>query len=211
MTEQTAGVSLALSLLSPVRPRRCVVSETASDPHRPRPVREAVDAEQAHGLQLENSIFMQEQPRLTREGGNSMSAEANKAIVNRLYDEVFNQRKLAVTDDLIASDYTRHDPANPHFRSGLEGYKQFQSAFLRAFPDGHFTVTDQIAAGDKVVTRWTTTGMQTGDLPGIPATRKHVTITGITISRIENGKIAEDWQEWDQLGMLRQLGVVSAV
>src|SRR5690606_17580698 len=123
----------------------------------------------------------------------------------------YNQKKLDVADELIAPDYVLHDPASPHFRGGLEGYKQFQVTYLRAFPDAHLTVDDQIAAADEVVTRWTTRGTQTGDLPGIPATGKQVTVTGITISRIENGKIVEDWQEWDQLGMLRQLGVVSVV
>lgn len=138
-----------------------------------------------------------------------MSADANKALVNRVFDEVFNQKNLAVADELIASDYVLHDPANPHFRGGLEGYKQFQSAYFRAFPDAHLIVNDQVASGDEVATRWVTHGTQTGDLPGIPAAGKQVTVTGITISRISNGKIAEDWQDWDQLGMLRQLGVLS--
>ncbi|HEU4793565.1 MAG TPA: ester cyclase [Nitrolancea sp.] len=138
-----------------------------------------------------------------------MSVEENKAIVNRVLTEVFNQKNFAVADELIASDYVLHDAANPQFRGGLEGYKQFQATYLRAFPDAHLTVNDQIAAGEEVATRWTTRGTQTGDLPGIPATGKQVTVTGITISRIGNGKITEDWQEWDQLGMLRQLGVLS--
>lgn len=139
-----------------------------------------------------------------------MSAEANKAIVHRVLDEVFNHKNLDAADELIASDYVLHDPANPQFRGGLEGYKAFQTTYLRAFPDAHLTINDQIASGDEVATRWTTQGTQTGDLPGITATGKPVTVTGITISRIVNGKIAEDWQDWDQLGMLRQLGVLSS-
>jgi steroid delta-isomerase-like uncharacterized protein len=96
----------------------------------------------------------------------------------------------------------------PAFTGGIEAWKKFQSKYRKAFPDHRLAIEDQIAEGDKVVTRWTTQGTHKADLPGIPATGKHVKITGITISRLSNGKIVEEWQNWDALGLLQQLDVV---
>ena len=139
-----------------------------------------------------------------------MSADQNKAIVRGVFDEVFNKGNLSAADEILAPDYTLHDPAAPKFTGGRKAYKQFQARYLKAFPDHRLTVEDQIAEGDKVVTRWTARGTHRGDLPGIPATGKPVTVTGITVSRISGGRIAEEWQDWDSLGMLQQLGVVPA-
>jgi steroid delta-isomerase-like uncharacterized protein len=91
---------------------------------------------------------------------------------------------------------------------GIDGNKVFTSMFLRAFPDTRMTVEQQVAEGDNVVTRWTAQGTHKGELMGIPATGKQVTITGITIDRIVAGRIVESWDEFDQFGMMQQLGVV---
>ncbi len=139
-----------------------------------------------------------------------MSAEENKAIIRRLFDEVFNKGNLGAADAVLAPDYVLHDPAAPDFAGGREGYRQFQSRYLKAFPDHRLAVEDQIAEGDRVATRWTARGTHRGDLPCIPATGRPVTVTGITISRIFGGRIAEEWQDWDSPGMLQQLGVVPA-
>ena len=79
---------------------------------------------------------------------------------------------------------------------------------LGAFPDARVTVEDQVAEGDKVVSRWTATGTHTGDLMGIPPTERRIEISGITINRFSGGKIAEDWYQSDDLGMMQQLGVI---
>ncbi len=139
-----------------------------------------------------------------------MSAEHNKAIVRRLYDEVFNKGNLSAADEILAPNYSLHDPAAPKFAGGRQAYKRFQARYLKAFPDHRITVEDQIAEGNKVVTRWVARGTHRGDLQGIRPTGKRVTVTGITISRISRGKIAEDWQNWDSLGLLQQLGVAAA-
>jgi predicted ester cyclase len=81
-------------------------------------------------------------------------------------------------------------------------------AFKSAFPDLHFTIEDTLVEGDKIVWRWSSTGTNTGSMMGMPSTNKKATITGIEIYRIANGKIAERWGNFDQLGMLQQLGVV---
>ena len=82
--------------------------------------------------------------------------------------------------------------------------------FLSAFPDTQMTVEDELADGDKVATRWTATGTHTGELMGIPPTGKQVTVTGMDINRLVGGKIVEHWGEFDQMGMMQQLGVVPA-
>ncbi len=90
---------------------------------------------------------------------------------------------------------------------GLEAAKQFDTMLRGAFPDIHFTVEDQIAETDKVVTRWTARGTHRGQLMGIPATNRSVTWAGITIHRIADGRVAESWVSSDALGLMQQLGV----
>jgi len=91
---------------------------------------------------------------------------------------------------------------------GTAGIKQFISIYRTAYPDTHFTVEDQVAEGDKVATRWTATGTHRGELMGIAPTGKRVTVTGIAITRVTNGKIVETWNNFDALGQLQQLGVI---
>ena len=80
--------------------------------------------------------------------------------------------------------------------------------YRSAFPDMQLTIEDQIAEGDKVVTRWTARGTHQGELMGIPPTGKQATVTGITVGRVANGKFVESWSNFDALGMMQQLGVV---
>jgi steroid delta-isomerase-like uncharacterized protein len=136
--------------------------------------------------------------------------ETNKAVVRRQTEELWNQGNLNVIDEIYATDYVRHDPESSGI-SNSEGLKQLITAYRTAFPDIHFTNDDLVAEGDLVVGRWTSTGTQTGDLmmdPMIPATGVQGTSTGISIYRIANGKIVEEWAEWDFLGMMEQLGVI---
>jgi steroid delta-isomerase-like uncharacterized protein len=137
-----------------------------------------------------------------------MSTEDNKALVRRFYEEGWNQGNLAVFDELLAPNHVLHDPGFPQPIHGLEGFKQYYGGYATAFPGNQITVEAYIAEGDTVVSRWTGRGTHKGDLLGIPPTGKQVTVTGITINRIANGKIAEDWSNYDMLGMLQQLGVV---
>ena len=87
---------------------------------------------------------------------------------------------------------------------------QFYGTLRAAFPDLHFKVEDQIAAGDRVVTRWTASGTHAGEFQGIPADRQAVRITGIDIDRFVDGKVVECWPEVNELGLLQQLGVLPA-
>jgi steroid delta-isomerase-like uncharacterized protein len=140
-----------------------------------------------------------------------MSTEANKAIARRFLEEGFGQGNLAILDELIAPDQANGGPgALPGMPSGPEGAKMLITAYRNAFPDLHFTIDEQVAEGNTVVTRWSARGTNTGKLAGMPATGKTAMVVGVGIDRVENGKIVESWGIFDQFGMLQQLGAIPA-
>jgi steroid delta-isomerase-like uncharacterized protein len=134
-------------------------------------------------------------------------SEENKALIRRFVEEAFNEGNLDVADEVYASGFVSHEPAGPVER-GPEYVKQFVGTYRSAFPDGHTTVEDVIAEGDEVAYRWRFRGTHRGELMGIAPTGKVVAITGITVDRISGGRIEEEWNNFDQLGVLRQLGAV---
>ena len=135
-----------------------------------------------------------------------MSAEENKAIARRAYDAI-NRIDLDALEEMVDSDITDHDPA-PGQGPGLEGVKQYFSALHAAFPDVHMDVEDMIAEGEKVVARVSVSGTHQGEFLGIEPTGNRVTIKGIDILRITDGRVVEHWGNFDDLSMLQQLGVV---
>jgi steroid delta-isomerase-like uncharacterized protein len=134
-------------------------------------------------------------------------SDENKALIQRFVEEAFNEGNLDVSGEVYAPDFVSHESAGPVGRDP-EYVKQFVGTYRNAFPDGRTTVEDVIAEGDRVAYRWSFRGTHQGELMGIPPTGKEVTITGITVDRISGGKIEEEWNNFDQLGVLRQLGVV---
>jgi steroid delta-isomerase-like uncharacterized protein len=136
-----------------------------------------------------------------------MSVEENKAETRRAIKEFWNQGNMELLDEFWAPNYVNHDPSNPEVRD-LEGFKQWVITVRNAFPDLNVTIDDLIAEGNKVVLRWSFRGTHKGEFGKIPATGKQVTITGITISRIADGKTVESWWSDDDLGLLQQLGVI---
>ena len=134
-------------------------------------------------------------------------SEQNKAIARRVFEEVWNKGNLDALDEVYVADVVGHN-APPGQPPGIKGTRQFIGMYLQAFPDTRMVVEDQVAEGDKVVTRWTATGTHRGELMGMPPTGKSVRVTGITINRLEGGKIVEEWGTFDQLGMLQQLGAI---
>jgi steroid delta-isomerase-like uncharacterized protein len=134
-----------------------------------------------------------------------MSTEENKALIRRAYDAL-NQRNWEVVYEAASPDIVLHNASTT--MQGLDAYKQFISAFLTAFPDARFTLEDVIVEGDTVVTRQTFRGTHTGEFRGIPPTGKQGSTTGIVITRLANGKAVEQWSNYDDLGLLQQLGVV---
>jgi steroid delta-isomerase-like uncharacterized protein len=141
----------------------------------------------------------------------ALSVDENKAIVRRALEDVFNAANLAAVDELYAPDFVNHTPPSlgPEVR-GSATARLFATSWRAAFPDLHFTVEDEWAEGDTVVTRWTARGTHRGTLRGIPPTGKRVEVMALEVSRIAGGKNAEQWLAWDTLGLLQQLGGVSA-
>jgi steroid delta-isomerase-like uncharacterized protein len=108
---------------------------------------------------------------------------------------------------MTAEDAVNHDPAQPDDARGPEGFKQIVQLYRGAFPDLTFTIEECFSDGELVCTRWSTTGTHDGDLMGLPATGRHITGSGITIDRIDDGKVLESWNQWDNAGLMQQLGV----
>lgn len=131
--------------------------------------------------------------------------EKNKAIVQNAYEEIWNQGNLDTADNFFTADYVYHAVPEIH---GTEGVKQHVAALRTSFPDFQLSIEDMIAEGDKVVSRWAGGGTQKKEYMGIPSSGKKGNLTGIIVTRIENGKIAEEWETSDQLGMLQLLGVI---
>jgi steroid delta-isomerase-like uncharacterized protein len=135
-------------------------------------------------------------------------AEA-KLMVRRLLEEPW-KGNWDVVDEVVSPTYVGYDPSLPEPLRGPDDVRANFQKYMHAFTGAQITVDDQIAEGDKVATRWTGRGTHTGELNGIAPTGKEVTVTGLVISRLENGKIAEEWITWDTLGMLIQLGAMPA-
>lgn len=135
-----------------------------------------------------------------------MSTEQNKAIA-RYHLEQINKGDHEASFGKISPDVVWHGFGTT---SGLEGWKQAHTMFVAAFPDFQGTIDDQVAEEDKVITRFTFHGTHKGELQGIPPTGKQVMVNGIVIDRIANGKVVEHRIEFDQLGLMQQLGVIPA-
>ena len=140
-----------------------------------------------------------------------MSPEENKGIVRRFQEgmmEAFRTGDLGLLLDTVHPDCAFDSPAMP---ATVDGMKQALPAFRTAFPDMRMTVGEMLADGDKVAYRITVTGTHTGEFMGIPATGKRVTFTETHIDQIHNGLIVRHDGDWDQMGMLQQLGVIPAM
>jgi predicted ester cyclase len=134
--------------------------------------------------------------------------EKNKAIARRIYDEVLNQRRLDLLEELVRPDYVEHHPL-PGQREGVEGIRDRYRMLIEGL-DAHFSVEDVIAEGDRVVVRWVNRGTNIGEFLGAPATNRPFSTEGIDIYRIEDGKLAEHWHVVDLYGQMVQLGQLPA-
>ncbi len=136
-----------------------------------------------------------------------MSGTDNKAIVRRFYDEVLNQRRVALLDDLAVVDYVEHDPF-PGQGNGREEFKARVGLLLGAFDPLQFTIEDIVAEGDRVAVRWRNSGAHSGNFMGMPATGAHFSIAGVDFHRLRDGRLAEHWHVVDMLSQLQQIGVL---
>jgi uncharacterized protein (TIGR02246 family)/steroid delta-isomerase-like uncharacterized protein len=133
------------------------------------------------------------------------TAQANKALARRYWDEVINQGKVAVIDEIFAADYDQHHVGVP---PGLAGIKAFVKTMSVAFPDQHATIEDTIVEGDRVMTRTTVRATHTGPFRDIAPTGRSVSVEILDIWRVEDGKLKEHWGVFDNLAFLRQLGAI---
>ena len=138
-----------------------------------------------------------------------MSME-NKAIVRRLYEEVWNKRRVELVDELMSPSHAMHDNHLPDSGVGPEAYKRNVGRYVTGFPDLRFTVEDMVAENDKVAVGWTISGTHKGEFRGISPTGRKVSVEGITINQIAGGKIMDSYVSWDALGLMQQLGVAPA-
>jgi steroid delta-isomerase-like uncharacterized protein len=135
----------------------------------------------------------------------------SEAIVRRLYQEVWNRRKLELVSDLISPSHALHDNNSSGSSVGPEAYKALMALYLAAFPDLRVTVEDTVAEKDKVAASWTISGTHKGEFWGVRPTNKKMSLDGITIHHIANGKIIDSYISFDALGLMRQLGAVPAL
>ena len=135
-----------------------------------------------------------------------MSAEG-EALVSRFFDEFCNGRRAEVADEIIAEDYVAHGPQSPP-AEGPDGVRARVGVYQDAV-DGHWDVQELMSTGDdRVVARWIGRGTHRGELMGLEPTGKPIEVEAISVFRIADGKIAEEWTVWDALGLLQQVGAV---
>jgi predicted ester cyclase len=139
----------------------------------------------------------------------SGSAEENKAVARREFEEMYNQGgNLDAAEEIYAPNFVGHEPTSGESR-GVEGAKQFAASYRQAFPDLECTIEEQVAEGEKVVSRWRARGTHEGETEDLgPPTGNRVEITGISMSTVAEGKLVEDWTNFDAMGMMHQLGMI---
>jgi steroid delta-isomerase-like uncharacterized protein len=133
--------------------------------------------------------------------------EDNKQFMQRFVEEVINKKKLDAVNELVAEDFVEHIPF-PGQGPGREGLKHALSIFLSAFPDLQWILEEQIAEGEKVVSRFTMTGTHRGEFLGIAPTGNPVNVWGVVIDVVRDGKFAESRIIMDTLGLMQQLGMI---
>lgn len=139
--------------------------------------------------------------------GKKFTPEENNAICEKMYLGAWNEGKLELLDQYIAPNGLDHSPLSTE--KGTAGFKKIITTFRQAMPGLKLTIEDEVYNKDRVVHRWKVQGKHTGaPLFGVPASGKEITLNGISILRMENGKIAERWTNLDQFGLLTQLGVI---
>jgi steroid delta-isomerase-like uncharacterized protein len=133
-------------------------------------------------------------------------SEANKALIRRWFDEVWTKGSVDAIDELMSTSAVICGLGEDF--CGPDGFKPFHAAYRAAFPDVEIHVDDVVAEGDMVAARWSGSGTHRGDALGFPATGKRVEFRGMVFARVEDGKLVAGWNNFDQLGMLQQLGAV---
>jgi steroid delta-isomerase-like uncharacterized protein len=143
---------------------------------------------------------------LWRSGGDGMSLD-NKEKIALLFEQILNGNRLELLDDLIGAAYRDHNPV-PGQASGAEGIRNKLASLHAAFPDLKFQLKALVSEGDLVAARYVWEGTHQGTFGAIPPTGRSVQVSGMDFYRFSKGKLVEHWDNIDQLGLLRQLGVI---
>jgi len=137
-------------------------------------------------------------------------SERDEQIAHRFHNDLFRDGNFRMADEILQPDFVIHGPGvGPEFAEGPAGSKRYAQAIRDGFGNKvEIKHHDTFSTGDRVAVRWSASGVHAGDLLGVPATGRKVDITGIDVFRIKDGKLAEMWQNWDQLGLLQQIGAI---
>ncbi len=135
----------------------------------------------------------------------------DSSFIHRWFDEVWNAQREDAVDEMFAEDGIAHGLADPEGKAirGPEDFKKLHRAFLSAYPDLKILVEDTVVEGDKIAASCRVTGLHQGHGVGVAPTNQPVEFTGMVIVRVKDGKIAEAWNEFDFMGMYRQLGALT--
>jgi steroid delta-isomerase-like uncharacterized protein len=139
----------------------------------------------------------------------STTEEQNTAAVRAFYETAVHG-DLDALDAIVHPDYEIHDPALPREFRGVQGARDLVSMYRSGLAGLRVSIEHQFAQGDFVATRFTARGTHAGDMMGVPATGREVVITGLNISRCQGGKVVEEWEICDVVGVLRQIGALAA-
>lgn len=140
------------------------------------------------------------------EDGSNQAVTQHLKVMSRIWNEIWNQAALQVSDEVFAKDYLGHLPTMTVH--GPEEFKNLVKVYLGAFPDMHLTVEDASATGDRVTVRWISRGTHLGPMIGIPASQNKIEVMGISIFRMAGGQVAEEWEGFDTFGMMQQIGAI---
>ncbi|OFX15561.1 hypothetical protein A3K71_01485 [archaeon RBG_16_50_20] len=133
-----------------------------------------------------------------------MRADDNKTIIERFFEKVLKERNLSLLGDFVSESYVEHNPT-PDQSVGIEGVRRHIQLFFTVFSDTEYRLEDIVAEGNKVVARWTLSGMHSGDFLGMPPTGTRIETSGIDIYYLQEGKIKEHWHEMDMLRLMTEL------
>ena len=140
-----------------------------------------------------------------------MEGSTQLAVINRLYNDVWNNQDLAATEEIFTRDHRYHDPSTPGIGVGPAGYQQLVQLYASAAPDIHFTINDLATSVNRVAVRWRAAGTHDGEFNGIAPTGNPLAVLAMGIYRFEGDRIAETWVDFDALGFLAQLGALPAI
>lgn len=136
---------------------------------------------------------------------------SNTTLAKRFFEDMIGKADWSVADEILSPDVVMHHPSSPAPVAGKGAVTGFLGAFRAGFPDMNMKVENAFGDGEQIAVRWQMSGTQTAELFGIPASGKSVTVKGISILRVANGVIVEDWVAEDSLGLMVQLGLVPAM